>query len=62
MGLELQTNQREFFRIELKNTLGADMAIFKIGPTGLKFLSDLKLPANPDITLKFETEILDKTA
>lgn len=68
-------NRREFFRLNLKKPLGADMSIFKIGgkkvelgytevivldigPGGLRFLSDMKIPVRADIILVFETEIL----
>ncbi|WP_041071422.1 PilZ domain-containing protein [Bacillus sp. OxB-1] len=38
-----------------------EILIENIGVGGLRFLSTVNLPVNPDIILKFETEILGET-
>jgi hypothetical protein len=38
----------------------AEVLIEDIGPGGLRFLSHLSLPVNPQVVLQFETEILNQ--
>ncbi|MBN6186821.1 PilZ domain-containing protein [Aneurinibacillus sp. BA2021] len=39
----------------------AQVLIEDISPGGLRFISDVKLPATPQVILEFETEILNNT-
>jgi hypothetical protein len=43
------------------DTNSTKICILDIGPGGLRFLTNLKLPVNPYVVLEFQTRILDHT-
>ncbi|GEN36527.1 MULTISPECIES: PilZ domain-containing protein [Aneurinibacillus] len=43
------------------DTRSTKTCILDIGPGGLRFMTNLKLPVNPYVVLEFQTRILDRT-